>query len=303
MSEPSSGKVWKSVLILCEPGFEDLVSGLVFDAGFSGIEERVISGRTHLIAYFSASTGNDPISTLETLIEIASIESDIPFARILSSETVPDTDWETIWREGIREVETGERLVVRPSWVEYGNRSGRIEIIIDPKMAFGTGNHGTTRLCLEALERFDPAGKTVLDAGCGSGVLSIAAAKLGAARVEGFDNDPFSVENARENILLNGVSDRVAAEIGDVAAFRTEPVDIVLANLISGVLVASLPVFQGFVRNGGITVFSGLLDEEEGMFRGHLESAGFRVLEVTRREEWIAVIADIPCPHSPDIGA
>jgi ribosomal protein L11 methyltransferase len=182
--------------------------------------------------------------------------------------------------------------VVRPSWVEYGNQEGRIEIIIDPKMAFGTGGHATTHLCLEALERIDPGGKTVLDAGCGSGVLSIAAARLGAARVFGFDNDPFSIENAHENILLNDVPERVKIVLADLNEINPEPADILLANLISGVLIASMDKFPALLNPGGIAVFSGILAEEEECFTGHLRTHGFRMLSIDHRDEWIAILAD-----------
>ena len=292
MTEPHSGRVWKSACIDCEPGFEDLVSDLIFDAGFSGLEERAVSGGTRFIAYYISLPHFDPLPVLAKALDRHALDSNIPPARILSVETVPDTDWGTRWREGLGAVEAGRRLVVRPSWVEYDNADGRIEIIIDPKMAFGTGGHATTRLCLEALERLDLGGRTVLDAGCGSGVLSIAAAKLGASRVFGFDNDPFSVENACENILLNGVADRVSVEVNDLSLLEPEPADIVLANLISGVLVAHLTRFRAFLAPGGVAVFSGLLAEEEGYFLAHLRREGFCICAVERRDEWIAVIAD-----------
>lgn len=290
MTGRQPGQVWKSALVECEPGFEDRVSDLVFEAGFSGIEEHIVSGRTRFTAYYAVLPGDDPLDRLAHLLVSPSPDTAV-FARILSVDVIPDTDWETTWREGLGAVETGKRLVVRPSWVGYDNRDGRIEIVIDPKMAFGTGGHATTFLCLEAIERLDPAGKTVLDAGCGSGVLSIAAAKLGALRSFGFDNDPPSIDNARENAELNGVAERVTFENTDLSAVDVAPADIVLANLISGVLVTYLERFREFLAPGGTVVFSGLLAEEEDMFLGHLRAKGFSVISMEHRDEWIAIVA------------
>ena len=283
---------WKSALIDCEPGFEDLVSNLIFEAGFSGLEERMVAGRTRFAVYSASLPDSDPLGVLAFALESHSGNSSIPPARILAVETLPDTDWESSWREGFGAVEAGRCLVVRPSWVKYENTDSRIEIIIDPKMAFGNGGHATTRLCLDALERLDLSGKTILDAGCGSGVLSIAAAKLGALRVHGFDNDPFSIENARENILLNGVADRVTVIAGELALVEPEPAEIVLANIISGLIISHLPRFRSFLSPGGVAVFSGLLAEEEDSFLGHLRREWFSIRAVERCEEWIAVVAD-----------
>ncbi len=286
-------QVWKSALIECEPGFEDRVGDLAFEAGFSGLKEDSVSGRTQFTAYYAVVPGDDPLERLAPLIAVETPDSRA-IARIISVDVIPDTDWETNWRVGLGAIEAGKRLVVRPSWVEYENRDNRIEIVIDPKMAFGTGGHATTFLCLEAIEKLDPAGKTVLDAGCGSGVLSIAAVKLGASRVFGFDNDPPSIENARENAELNGVADRAVFSDADLSTVDAVPADIVLANLISGVLVRYLDRFREFLAPGGTIVFSGLLAEEEDMFLGHLLKKGFSVIEAGHRDEWIAILARIP---------
>ena len=287
---PAPPGQWRSVLIECEPGFDDLVSGFVFEAGFAGLEEREVPGRTLFTAFFPPDTSPDPIRLLARMLVPVSTEP--PPGRILSSSAVPVEDWEWKWREGLGAVETGRLIVVRPSWIEYRNTGGRIEIVIDPKMAFGTGGHATTVLCLEALERLDPAGKTVIDCGCGSGVLSIAAARLGAARVYGFDNDPPSVENARENILLNGVADRVTVETAELSDARPEPADILLANLISGVIATHIDRLRSFLVPGGTAVFSGMLAEEEKPMRELFERGGLGVRGVARREEWIAVTAE-----------
>ena len=300
MENNSSVKLWKSVCIACEPEFEDLVSTLIFESGFSGLEERNESGFFRFKAYYPLSFSPDPLDTLRELLETTFGKDAGKRVGISAVETIPDEDWKTRWRAGLGAVETGKRLVVRPSWVDYSNRDDRIEIIIDPKMAFGTGSHATTFLCLEALERLNIAGCSVIDAGCGSGVLSIAAAKLGASRVFAFDNDPFSVDNACENVLINGVQDVVQVELAELEKVKPSPADLVLANIIYHVLVRQIPLFRSFMNPGGRIVFSGLLAEQETPFLENTQKEGFHILSVSHREEWIAVIADLLLNSPPE---
>ncbi len=293
-SNHRSTEHWRSVRIECEPGFEDILSMNIFESGFSGLEEKKTGYLTVFTAYFSKSSAeNNPLTKLErTLDDMAERLGAAP-GKILLVENVPSEDWEISWRESLKAVEVGSSIVVRPSWVAYPNHGGRIEIVIDPKMAFGTGSHATTYLCLEALERHPVAGQTVLDAGCGSGVLSIAAAKFGARIVRGFDRDQFSIANARENIAINTVADCVTVELADLAEYKADAFDVVFANMISGVLIPNLAVFHSFVTRKGLIVFSGLLAEEETMFADALKERGFAPLEITRRDEWIAVYAAV----------
>ncbi|MCE5251301.1 50S ribosomal protein L11 methyltransferase [bacterium] len=279
--------------ISCEPGFEDVISFLIFESGFYGLEE--CSGNDRLMysaCYRPTPETPDPLETFRKNLDCLPHAGNTSVAEILSVDEIAEEDWETSWRQGLDAVEIGVRLVIRPSWVPYENLNGRQEIIIDPKMAFGTGGHSTTRLCLEAIERLVHEGITVLDAGCGSGVLSIAAARLGARRVTGFDTDPFSVENARENVLLNGVQDRVTIFEGDLRTVSVDRAELVLANIISGILIPNLDRFHTFLAPHGTVVFSGLLAEEKSLFTDALIKGGFRVRETEQSDEWIAVTAE-----------
>jgi len=285
--------MWRSVRIKCKPGFEDLLSSLIFESGFSGLEEHPEQNRIVYKAYIRLSSEiPDPLAAFRRNLATYPAFHDDKSIEILSVDDIPEEDWETNWRQGLAAIEIGSRLVVRPSWVLYDNTGGRIEVIIDPKMAFGTGGHPTTRLCLEFLENYGPDGKTALDAGCGSGVLSIAAARLGARKVRGFDIDPYSVENAIENVRLNGVEDCVTISEGDIRTVHDETADLVLANIISGVLISSLDRFHRFLEPGGMVVFSGLLAGEKSMFSEALIREGFRVLGIRMLDEWIAVTAE-----------
>lgn len=286
---------WKQTIIHCIPGYEDIITALAFEAGFSGVVEETSAEGPRLIASYDADLSGDPPLSLRESLESLEPRDGVQPAHIIAHEDIPQRDWESSWREGLSATETGRRLVIRPSWVSYSNRENRIEVIIDPKMAFGTGQHATTALCLEALEGFDLRGMRVIDAGTGSGVLSIAAVKLGAQEAHGFDNDEWSVENARENAVLNSVADRITVDLADLLTWHAQPADIILANLISGVLIPNLAIFRYLLKPLGAVVFSGLLFEEEAAFAKALVEGGFSVGPITRRDEWIAVQARLAC--------
>lgn len=313
------------VHVICEPGFEEIISQYLFESGFSGLEENrngavpedqslAVEGSAEVqpgpvageipgvptppeaISYAAyvpctgpAGSTPPPLERFRTALDDLQARLGSVPARIVSVKTIPAEDWETSWRAGLEAVEVGSSLLIRPSWIAPP-APDRIDIIIDPKMAFGTGGHATTFLCLEMLESIDVAGYTVLDAGCGSGILSIAAAKLGARRVYGIDNDGFSVRNARDNVVINGVEDSVTILDRDIDALRMTPCDLVLANMLSSILIPNVPVFRELLKPRGTIVFSGLLAQEEATFTAVLDREGFRTETVTRRDEWIAVV-------------
>ncbi len=279
--------------ISIEPGYEDILTSCIFESGFSGLEEHTADDRILIHAYYHhAAHSPDQLEQFKrSIAEIPAFKKNKLY-EILSVEDIPDQDWEKNWRRGLKAIEIGSRFVVRPSWIDYTTTGSRIEIIIDPKMAFGTGGHATTRLCMEMLENINPGGLTVIDAGCGSGILSIAAVKLGVESVFGFDHDSFSVENALENIRLNGIEDSITIVEAEIMAVSPEPAGLVLANMISGVLIPGLPKLHSFLKPGGTIVFSGLLAEEETLFTDALDNAGMKIIEQKQFEEWIAVKAE-----------
>ena len=284
--------MWRTVRVRCEPGCVEAVGALLFASGFSGVQEDGVPDTSVLTAFCRCDDPDgDPVTRLRELLAAAARETGTPPGTIETVEAVPDEDWERTWRAGLEPIEIGSRLLVRPSWTTYDNHDDRIEIIIDPRMAFGTGGHETTRLCLEWLDESPPTEATVLDAGCGSGILSIAAVKLGAANVQGFDHDTDSVANARDNIAENGVADRISISQADLASVRPDQADLVLANMISGALLPNLGRFPAFMTPEGTVVFSGLLSTEEDRFRGALAVEGLVVRDVLCMGEWIAVVA------------
>lgn len=289
--EDRADSVWCVVRFVCKPGFEDVIVSCIFESGFSGLEEQSRGGRIVLEAYYSSSPGmTNPLDRFQEKIAALPASGSEPLYDIVSTENLPDDNWESEWMRGLEPIEVGTRIVVRPSWTTYSNRENRIEIIVDPKMAFGTGSHPTTQLCLNVFEEFSFEGKTIIDAGFGSGILSIAAIKFGARSVFGFDKDPFSVKNALENGRINGVEERITFVEAELETVRAEPADFIFANMISGALIPNLTLFHDFLTREGRVLFSGLLAEEEKLFSESLVSEGFRVERVWRSKDWIAVM-------------
>lgn len=180
-------------------------------------------------------------------------------------ETRQQENWLEKWKQGFKPFKVGKRIVVLPDWEDYRPAAAEIFLKIAPKMAFGTGHHETTQLCLQAMERYYQPDMRLLDAGTGSGILSIFAAKLGGRQILGIDNDPQAIENARENAELNDVSDKVQFEVRDVQQLPSGNFDFIVANINRNIL---LKIAGGLVRalaRNGLLVLSGILKTDQEM--------------------------------------
>ena len=210
-------------------------------------------------------------------------------------------DWSRLWREGLRARRVGERMWVTPSWDRDAVDPQGIAIVVDPAMAFGTGEHGTTRGCIRLLEPIVRDGMHVLDVGTGTGVLAVAAAKLGAARVHGVDFDPEAIENAEGTVRENGVANRITLETREVddAYLRATPAawDLILANVLSGVLKPLLPAFRSAMRPGARLILSGILQTEADDVVAAARAAGFGLEREDREDEWWSGVFHVRPPH------
>ena len=210
----------------------------------------------------------------------------------LMTRRLAEEDWANAWKEHYHVLHIGQRLVIVPSWREYAPAPGEAVLRLDPGMAFGTGLHPTTQACLERLETLVEPGMSVLDVGTGSGILGIAAARLGAASVLAVDTDPVAVAAARGNVALNGLVDVIAVREGSLplpAAWGASAFDLVLANIIGRVIMELAGHLVRAVRPGGIVIASGIIVEQAQAVEEHLLAAGFRRLRDDTDGDWVTL--------------
>jgi ribosomal protein L11 methyltransferase len=207
----------------------------------------------------------------------------------ITVERLPGQDWNRQWAESVRPVRIGRRIVIRPSWERAELASGDIELILDPKQAFGTGHHATTALLLEWLEQLIRGGEFVLDVGTGSGILAMAALRLGAKSALGIDHDPVAIECAREYAGMNGFGPELDLRVATLEMIGTMPADLILANLDRNTLLASARLFEPFLKQGARLLLSGILPDDRPEIAAALGDAGGSVVASKERDGWLAL--------------
>ena len=215
---------------------------------------------------------------------------------LLTMENVSDSDWENNWQQFYKPMEIGERLLVIPEW-EKCDPKGRVTVTLNPGLTFGTGSHATTRLCLRTLDKLVQGGEKVLDLGCGSGILSIAALRLGAKSAFACDIDDKCVDVAYENAALNGIGkDTYTVRWGNVLSdqqLRQEmggDYDIVVANIVADVIIALSTEVRPYLKEGGYFLTSGIIDDRAEEVAAALRSAGWEILETNSNEGWYSFL-------------
>ena len=258
---------------------------------------REMAGKSRVTFYLEDSNaGYTALAAVR--IALTAVKKDHPEygPLILSMENVEDADWENNWKAFYKPMEIGDRLIVIPDW-EEAEAGDRVALRLNPGLIFGTGSHATTRLCLQALERIVTPGMAVLDLGCGSGILSIAALLLGAERAYGCDIDDKAVDVAYENAALNSIGrDRYTVRAGDVLSdegLRRDMgsgYDIVVANIVSDVIIGLAPTARGLKKPEGYFLCSGIIDDRAEEVRQKLEAAGLTILETHSSEGWFSYL-------------
>jgi ribosomal protein L11 methyltransferase len=282
MSRPDRWLVLRARLPADDPLRDLLGEGLLALGGLSVVEEGEA-----MVTYLPAPPDPEAVVKAAGRFLADWLMEDVPPELTWSWQD--DEDWSREWKKGLEPRVVTPRIVTKPSWTAYEPSPGQIVIDIDPQMAFGTGEHATTRGCLRLLDRVIRPQDRVLDVGSGSGILSVAAVMLGAGEVVAVEYDPDANLNARENLTRNGVEERVrlVEAMADPALIKVEgSFDLILANILSGVIRPLLPSFRAALRPGGRLIVSGILQSESEAVVESAAAAGLRVAEEDREEEW-----------------
>ena len=270
-----------------------------FELVDEGQEYRVLAGKPVDVHAYTPIDGTEEEvrqRVAEGLWHLGSLGSH--FVGELQTRTVNEEDWANAWKEFFHVTHIGRRLVIRPSWREYAPKDEEVVLTLDPGMAFGTGLHPTTRMCLEQVERLTRPGMRVFDVGTGSGILALAAAKLGASGVYAIDNSSVAVESATENVAFNDLGQRVQVKLGvlneEEAARLAGQFDLVLVNILAHIIGGMAPQLAQVVAPGGLLVASGIIEARRPDAELPLLAAGLELTDTVMIDDWVALVMRKP---------
>ena len=261
-------------------------SGIVWDY----MEEHLIAKdvKVQVKGYFEEE--NFPITQKDIEERLQFLKENCPFdygTLSLTVGVVDDCDWIESWKQYYKPIKAG-RVTIVPEWIEYVPQDGEYIVKIDPGMAFGTGEHESTKMCLDLLQSLGMEGKSVIDVGTGSGILALAAAKLGAEHVEAYDIDDNAVKSAKENCALNNLDDKIIVANANLLDKTAGKFDVVLANITADVLITLARSLGNYMKKDGIVIISGIILKREDDVKNAFEEAGFSVFERINKGEWVA---------------
>ena len=210
----------------------------------------------------------------------------------VTANMVNEEDWENNWKKYYKPIKVGEKIVIKPIWEDYSKNPEEIIVELDPGMAFGTGTHETTRMCIKALERHVNSDSTVFDIGTGSGILSIAAAKLGAKKTIGVDLDPVAVESAKQNVSYNDLNN-IEIVYGDLMEVVKGKANIVIANIMADIIMFLTEQVKEFIVEGGYFISSGIILSKKDEVINKLTQCGFKIEEINIEGEWVCIVAKL----------
>lgn len=263
----------------------DYMEKEVFDFGHEDVR---------VIGYFSSEEDiNEKISEIEKRLDyVKSLDLDTGTLEIYKRE-VKQENWENEWKKYFNVQKVSNSIVIKPSWEEYTAKEGEKIIDIDPGMAFGTGTHETTRMCINAIEKYMNKGDSLIDIGCGSGILSIAAAHLGAEKVIAVDLDKLAVKVSKENVDLNGFSNSIDVRYGDLTDVIDEKADVIVANIIADIIAKLSENIADFMKDGGYFISSGIINDKKDFVISKLKENNFDIIEENNDGEWNCIVSKV----------
>lgn len=263
----------------------DFVEEEIFNSGYDGViiktyitEERDVTEDVNLIKEKIQGLKEFGIDIGEAIVELSQVDEE---------------DWANEWKNYYKPTKVGKNVLVKPTWEEYEEQSGDLIIELDPGMAFGTGTHETTTMCIQQLENYVKKDSKVFDIGCGSGILAIAAAKLGAKEVVAVDLDEVAVKVSKENIELNKVEDKVSALHGNLTEVISDKADIIVANIIADIIKILAKDVSNFMKEDAVFISSGIIHAKVDEVKESLIKNGFEIVEVQTLGEWNAIVSKL----------
>ncbi|MEN8194167.1 MAG: 50S ribosomal protein L11 methyltransferase, partial [Bacteroidota bacterium] len=266
-------KLHKQFNVSAIPFNSDILSGILWQLDIEGITENENS-----LSIYSNETSSTSILQISDLLNSLK-EQNLIESFSVEETSIKEKNWNEEWEKSIEVIEINEKIVIKPTFRDYTPKEEQLVITIDPKMSFGTGEHETTKLVLTFLEKYIENGISVLDVGSGTGILSIAAALLGAESVIGIDNDQWCLENGIENVVLNNVADKVDIKFGEIKDVETEPFDLLLANINKHILLDIVDDIFRFTKSSGKVILSGLLVSDKSDISELYTKKGFSLIE------------------------
>ncbi len=271
--------------------YSDLEQGAWEIAHIDLIDEDLLKkNREESIIHVFIEEGNNPAEAVSFISERLNAES---ISHRIETDGVNSDDWQDKWKAFFKPQTIGERLFVRPVWIDDYDSGNRAVLNIEPGAAFGTGTHETTRLCLETLDKIIKEGDTVLDIGCGSGILAIASMLLGAKEGFGVDIDPLAVKTAKENGLMNNLKEpELSFVCGDLADKVTKQYDVVVANIVADIIILFSTQVRAFMKPGAKFIASGIIDTRADEVCLALQNAGLILKERIEDNGWVCLVCE-----------
>ena len=275
---------YKEFTITAEPFNPEIISSILWELDITGINEEV-----NCLKAFATTDGGVTVKAISAQLQKL-VEQKMLFDFKVEEYLLEEKNWNEEWEKNINVIEVSDKIVIKPTFREYERKEGQIVLTIDPKMSFGTGEHQTTKLVLMMLEKYVKNGMNVLDVGSGTGILAIAAVKLGAESAIAVDNDEWCFDNAKENCLQNNVTDKIEVKLGEIKDITEKQFNLVLANIQKNILLDIADQIKGKTAVGGIVILSGLLFSDEEDILNAYGKLNYRFLEKAQLDEWIALV-------------